>query len=61
MKEYINQIFYEGLGTSLYIPIENKIKKINNKKINKILIYFYKVIYFIVAIAIAVGIFYIKI
>ena len=42
MKEYINQIFYEGLGYSLYVPVEKIINKISNKKVNKILINIYK-------------------
>lgn len=60
MKEYIDQIFYEGLGYSLYVPIENKIKKINNKKLNKILINTYKVIYFVFSIILALIILYVK-
>lgn len=60
MKEYIDQIFYEGLGYSLYVPIENRIKKINNKKINKILINTYKVIYFVFSIVLTLIILYVK-
>lgn len=60
MKEYVDQIFYEGLGYSLYVPIENKIKKINNKKLNKILINTYKVIYFVFSIILALIILYVK-
>ena len=60
MKEYIEQIFYEGLGYSLYVPIENRIKKINNKKINKILINTYKVIYFVFSIVLTLIILYVK-
>ena len=60
MKEYIDQVFYEGLGYSLYVPIENKIKKINNKKLNKILINTYKVIYFVFSIILALIILYVK-
>lgn len=61
MKEYIDQIFYEGLGYSLYVPIENKIKKINNKKLNKILINTYKVVYIVFSIILALIILYVKI
>lgn len=60
MKEYIDQIFYEGLGYSLYVPIENKIKKINNKKLNKILINTYKVVYIVFSIILALIILYVK-
>ena len=60
MKEYVDQIFYEGLGYSLYVPIENKIKKINNKKLNKILINTYKVIYFVFSIILTLIILYVK-
>lgn len=60
MKEYIEQIFYEGLGYSLYVPIENRIKKINNKKLNKILINTYKVIYFVFSIVLTLIILYVK-
>ena len=61
MKEYIDQIFYEGLGYSLYVPIENKIKKINNKKLNKIIINTYKVVYIVFSLIIALFILYVKI
>lgn len=60
MKEYIDQIFYEGLGYSLYVPTENRIKKINNKKLNKILINTYKVIYFVFSIVLTLIILYVK-
>ena len=60
MKEYINQIFYEGLGYSLYVPVEKLINKINNKKLSKILISTYKILYFVFSIAIAIFILYVK-
>ena len=68
MKKYIDQIFYEGLGYSLYVPIEKliskinnkKLSKINNKKLSKILINMYKTLYFIFSIAIAIFILYVK-
>lgn len=60
MKKYIDQIFYEGLGYSLYVPIEKLISKINNKKLSKILINMYKILYFIFSIAIAIFILYVK-
>lgn len=61
MKEYIDQIFYEGLGYSLYAPVEKLINKINNKKLSKILIKTYKILYFVFSIAIALIILYVKI
>ncbi len=61
MKEYMDQIFYEGLGYSLYVPVEKLINKINNKKLSKILISTYKILYFVFSIAIALIILYVKI
>ena len=49
MMNYLNQIFYEGLGKSVYLPIENKIKKISKK-----LVFLWKFIYLLIALAIAV-------
>ena len=60
MKEYIDQIFYEGLGYSLYVPVEKLINKINNKKLRKILINTYKILYFVFSIAIAIFILCVK-
>ena len=60
MKAYIDQIFYEGLGYSLYVPVEKLINKINNKKLSKILISTYKILYFVFSIAIALIILYVK-
>ena len=60
MKEYIDQIFNEGLGYSLYVPVEKLINKINNKKLSKILISIYKILYFVFSIAIALIILYVK-
>lgn len=61
MKEYIDQIFYEGLGYSLYVPVEKLINKINNKKLSKILINTYKILYLVFSIAIVLIILYVKI
>lgn len=58
MKKYIDQIFYEGLGRSIYYPIEKLIDKINNKSIKNIFTIIVKCIYFIVAIIIAFMLFY---
>ena len=60
MKKYIDQIFYEGLGKSIYNPIENKINKLKNKKTKKIFTFIVKSIYFIIAIIIAIVLFYSK-
>lgn len=60
MKEYIDQIFNEGLGYSLYVPVEKLINKINNKKLSKILISTYKILYFVFSIAIVLIILYVK-
>ena len=58
MKKYIDQIFYEGLGKSIYYPVEKLINKINNKSVKNIFTIIVKCIYFIVAIAIAFMLFY---
>lgn len=53
---YLNQIFYEGLGKSIYLPIEKKIKKISKK-----LVFLWKFIYLLIAISIAVTLLLIRI
>ena len=60
MKKYLNQIFYEGLGKSIYAPIEKMIKKSGNEKFKNIAIKSWKIIYFILAITIAIFLFKIK-
>lgn len=60
MREYIDQIFYEGLGKSIYYPIEKSIKKIKNKSIEKYLTLLCKVIYFILSIVLAIVLLYVK-
>lgn len=60
MKAYIDQVFYEGLGKSIYCPIENKLNKIKNEKIKRVLIGTVKVVYFIIAVSLAFMIFYFK-
>lgn len=60
MKEYIDQIFYEGLGKSIYCPVENIINNFSNKNIIKFLTIICKVIYFIISIFIAVVLLYVK-
>lgn len=58
MKKYIDQIFYEGLGRSIYYPIEKLIDKISNNIVKNIFTIIVKCIYFIVAITIAFMLFY---
>ena len=53
MKKYIDQIFYEGLGKSIYCPVEKFINKSENKIIKKVFTIIVKCLYFIVAISIA--------
>ena len=58
MKKYIDQIYNEGLGTTLYIPIEKKLNNINKESLRKIFIKIYRVLYFIFAIVLAIIILY---
>jgi len=60
MKKYLDQIFYEGLGKTIYLPIEKLINKINNKSFKNILIIFLKIMYFVIALVIAICLFYYK-
>ena len=60
MKEYIDQIFYEGLGKSIYCPLEKVIEKLNNNVFKKYLTLLCKVIYFIISIIIAIVLLYFK-
>jgi hypothetical protein len=60
MKKYLDQIFYEGLGKTIYYPIEKLIKKINKEKLKNSLILLAKIIYLIIAIVIAIFLFYYK-
>ena len=58
MKDYIDQIFYEGLGRTVYYPLEKVIDKIKNKNIRNLIKFIVKLLYFIVAIIIAGVLFY---
>ena len=60
MKAYIDQVFYEGLGKSIYCPIENKLNKIKNEKTKRVLIGTVKVVYFIIAVSLTFMLFYFK-
>ncbi|MBE6156428.1 MAG: hypothetical protein E7161_01645 [Firmicutes bacterium] len=57
MKEYVEQIYNEGLGLTIYKPIEHKIEKIKNSGIKKVLICLCKIFYLIFAIAISIILF----
>ena len=57
MREYVEQIYNEGLGLTLYKPVENKLKKIKNNKLKKILINVYKFLYLLLAIIISIALF----
>ena len=54
MKKYIDQIFNEGLGYSLYLPIEKKIKRIKNKKVKDRLYIVFRLTYLLLALIITV-------
>lgn len=58
MKKYIDQIFYEGLGESVYCPIEKLINKINNYTVRLVFTFIVKLLYFVLAIAISIMLFY---
>lgn len=58
MKEYVNQIYNEGLGANLYVPLRNVINtKIDSKAIKKVFISIINVVYFIIAIAVSIFLF----
>ena len=58
MKKYIDQIFYEGLGKTIYVPLEKKIDRIKNKRVRNAFTVIVKCLYFVLAIFIAVMLFY---
>ena len=61
MKDYINQIYNEGLGTTFYLkPINYLEKKIKNKNILKILKIFIKVLYTLLVLTFAIWMFILK-
>lgn len=57
MKDYINQIYDEGLGLTLYKPVEGKIKKVKNNRFKNALYTTYRILYFLFALIIAVILF----
>ena len=62
MKEYIKQIYTEGLATTFYIKPINYLKKnIKNKKMFNVLVYLIKLIYTVLMILLALYILYKKV
>lgn len=58
MKDYIDQFYKEGFATTFYLKPVNFIKKkINNKKLSKLLINLVKIIYTILVLIFAVYMF----
>ena len=57
MKKYVEQIYNEGLGLTIYKPIANLIEKIKCSGLKRVLICLYKIIYLIFAIAISIILF----
>ena len=58
MKKYIDQIYYEGLGKTIYVPVEKIINKIKNESVRKVFTFIVMCLYFVLAIFIAVMLFY---
>ena len=59
MKSYIKQIYEEGLGKSIYVPLKKKIDRKTTGKTKEILLKLLKVIYMVIALFIAFLLFYI--
>lgn len=59
MKGYINQIFHEGLGSTLYTPIKKLIDKKTKGKVNKVITILVTIIYIALILLIAFGLFYV--
>jgi len=57
MKEYVKQIYNEGLGLTFYKPVDKIIKKIKNDTVKKILISIYSVLYLMIAFIISIMLF----
>ena len=60
MKKYIEQIFNEGIGNFLYRPTEKRINMIKNKKIKKLFLKAYRIIYLLIVIVLFFVILYLK-
>lgn len=59
MKNYWKQIYEEGLGKTIYVPLKKSIDNSIKGKMNKILTIFTKLFYAIIAFAIAFLLFYV--
>ena len=59
MKEYIKQVYEEGLGRSIYVPVKKKIDKKTKGNTNKLLTKLVKFEYGIIALVIAFLLFYV--
>ena len=59
MKEYIKQVYEEGLGRSIYVPVKKKIDKTTKGNTNKFLTKLVKFVYGIIALVIAFLLFYV--
>lgn len=59
MKDYIRQVYEEGLGRSIYVPLKKKIDNKTKGSTNKFLTKLVKIIYGIIALAIAFLLFYV--
>ena len=60
MRNIINQIYYEGIGKSIYEPIENIINSIKNNYVRDFLLYIIRFLYLLLIILIAIFLFYIS-
>ena len=60
MRSIINQIYYEGIGKSIYVPVENIINNIKNDYIKDFLLYIVRFLYLFLIIMIAAFLFYIS-
>ena len=60
MHNIIHQIYYEGIGSSLYAPIEKIIKSIKNEFIVEMLLFIVRFLYLLLIIAIGIFLFYIS-
>lgn len=57
MKEYVKQIYNEGLGLTIYKPVEKRILKLKDSGIKRFLMYLYKGIYLVFAVIISIVLF----
>ena len=57
-KKYTSQIYEEGLGATVYVPVDDAIKSKKNQKAKKVLGISWKIIYTILAILMALLLFW---